>query len=64
MGLFTSHCPYCDSEIHWFLQAPEDYICNCGRHVTVKEIREDWHRRYTEHLKKVFEADKNKSTKS
>lgn len=42
MGLFTSLCPECHREIDWFLQAPKDFICECGRAVTQQEIEDSW----------------------
>lgn len=42
MGLFTSKCPRCEKVIHWFLRAPMDYICECGKPVTPQEIENSW----------------------
>lgn len=38
MGVFISLCPECLSEIEWFINPPQDYVCRCGRAVTPEEI--------------------------
>lgn len=53
MGLFTSHCPHCDADIHWFLRAPDDFVCVCGKPVSEQEIEDSWQRNYREHLESL-----------
>lgn len=54
MGLFTSNCPHCNGPINWFLDAPKDFVCACGKHVTPEEIEKSWDDNYFEHIQKVF----------
>lgn len=54
MGLFTSECPECDAPIHWFLHAPENYVCNCGRDVSPDEIERSWYKIYQAHLEDLI----------
>ena len=42
MGLFTSLCPDCLREVSWFLEAPKNYVCACGRSITPEEIEHSW----------------------
>jgi hypothetical protein len=55
MGLFTSNCPECNSPIGWFLQAPKDYVCKCGRSVSEKEIEDSWTNNYSEYIQSLID---------
>lgn len=57
MGLFTSKCPNCNSDIDWFLDAPTDYVCKCGVHVPPDVIKDSWDTIYTAHLKGLIRED-------
>jgi hypothetical protein len=46
MGLFISKCPACGTPIGWFLEAPEDYVCSCGRPFSSEEIKESYIKEY------------------
>lgn len=48
MGQFTSFCPECNARIHWFIDAPKNFFCDCGRKVSEKEIEDSWHDYYSE----------------
>ena len=50
MGLFTSNCPNCNEIIHWFLEAPKNYVCKCGTPVSATEIEESWDYNYKQHI--------------
>lgn len=50
MGLFTSTCPKCKADIHWFLEAPKNYVCKCGKAVSATEIEESWAHNYKQHI--------------
>jgi anaerobic ribonucleoside-triphosphate reductase len=58
MGLFTSLCKNCDSELEWFLHAENGILCrNCGRHNTEDDLLDnfcglDYHRNKENFLKK------------
>lgn len=57
MGLFVSKCPYCDADIDWFLKAPEEYICICGRHVTADEISNDYFSRARKRSEEYYASE-------
>lgn len=53
VGLFTSKCPECSKKIDWFLVPPDNFVCSCGRHVSMEEIEASWDEIYREHLKNL-----------
>lgn len=57
MGQFTSNCPQCDAKFYWFLTAPKDYVCDCGRPFTEKEIEESWWKNYDVRMKEIVDKE-------
>ena len=57
MGQFTSFCPNCNEKIYWFLDAPKDFVCNCGRKVSEKEIEDSWDDYYFRDLEMNMKSD-------
>lgn len=57
MGLFTSICPSCHSDINWFLDPPKDYVCKCGVHVPPDIIEASWRELYSNHLKTMIREE-------
>lgn len=61
MKLCTAFCPECNNKIHWFLEIPEDYICQeCSSKVSVKELDNSWRgfggdKKYNDWLKSYHE---------
>lgn len=52
MGLFTSNCPKCDAQHHWFLKAPADTVCSCGHHITAEEYEVSYDVNYFGHVRR------------
>lgn len=57
MGICISHCPNCNANISWFLDAPTDYVCKkCNQPVSPEAIQksyDDLHRQRMEEFEKI-----------
>jgi hypothetical protein len=57
MGLFSSPCPQCGEEYHWFLEARDHSCPKCHRDMTAQEAADIWKREceYHEEFRNWFQ---------